>query len=76
MDYSLLLITEKNPEYDILKSKMKAQLRGVSVKSTGHVQKLETLAQQASLKRQPSGIPEVQEEEEDDDAGALIHSEL
>lgn len=72
MDYSLLLITEKNPDFkeynnrDVISN---GSVRYQSVKSTNSA-----IGRQESgnalLRRQPSGIPEVQEDLEDEDDSA------
>ena len=54
MDYSLLLITEKNPDYETMKEQMKIGKRGVSVKSMGNAASRftsELNQQNTSLKR-------------------------
>ena len=69
MDYSLLLITEKNPdfkEYNNRDGISNGSVRYQSTKSTKSA-----IGRQESgnalLKRQPSGIPEVQEDLEDEE---------
>ena len=61
MDYSLLLITERNPDFieDSANSDHK------SIKSGSDLGRLDT---SPLLKRQPSGIPEVEEEQEEEDS--------
>ena len=66
MDYSLLLITEKNPDFrenDKSGSLSKSSTRYKSVKSIGNALSQEN----APLKRQISGVPEVEEEQEYDE---------
>mmetsp|Transcript_30838 Transcript_30838/g.38141 ORF Transcript_30838/g.38141 Transcript_30838/m.38141 type:complete len:241 (+) Transcript_30838:2312-3034(+) len=72
MDYSLLLITESNPEY--VDDGQSSQHDYRSLKSAD-MARLDT---SPFLKRQPSGIPEVQEEEEDEEESIEVqpHPEL
>ena len=64
MDYSLLLITEKNPDFKEKSEFDAASHRNYSVKSVGSALRPEG---NTMLMRQPSGIPEVQEDLEDED---------
>ena len=72
MDYSLLLITEKNPDFKEYStrdaSSNNGSVRYTSVKSTKSAIGKQDSGN-ALLKRQPSGIPEVQEDLEDEEDG-------
>ena len=65
MDYSLLLITEQNPDYQ-------EDYRSVSNNS----QIMRPTMSTPFLRRQPSGIPEVPEADEDDCDQVKPHEEL
>ena len=77
MDYSLLLITEKNPDYKEADANKDGEKRPQH-HSLKIVNKDERAGGNQLLKRQPSGIPEAQEYQEDDhsDGGDEAHPEL
>ena len=71
MDYSLLLITESNPDY-IDDGSSVSEFK--SMKSGNDLGRIDTIP---LLKRQPSGIPEVEEEQEEErDSETKPHIEL
>ena len=76
MDYSLLLITENNPDYFDDSCTQLSHSNHNSIKSVGDLGRLDT---SPLLKGHPSGIPEVeeeQEEEEQEEEDVKPHKEL
>ena len=69
MDYSLLLITERNPDYK--ESDKVGSVRYNSIRSVKSANRQDS--GNNLLKRQPSGIPEVQEDLEDEEDGSEVN---
>ena len=72
MDYSLLLITERNPDYkESDKNSAVGSVRYNSIRSVKSANRQDS--GNNLLKRQPSGIPEVQEDLEDEEDGSEVN---